>query len=165
MNRNRQGGQDGAQGRGKRTGGHGGHRPKFKGLDDRPPPVNPYEWSEETRRAFKVHMENWAQEEDPRIRDREMESEPSDWSQVTEDEYPDEAVRKIGVPTNNNVHVTGLMQNPGTREITKLKMVIDQGQTVKQGILISEELMKKLNLPKRGCCRGRRWARLKDLPP
>ena len=105
MNRNRQGGQDGAQGRGKRTGGHGGHRPKFKGLDDRPPPVNPYEWSEETRRAFKVHMENWAQEEDPRIRDREMESEPSDWSQVTEDEYPDEAVRKIGVPTNNNVHV------------------------------------------------------------
>ena len=156
LNRNRQGGQDGAQGRGKRTGGHGGQRPKFKGLDDRPPPVNPYEWSEETRRAFKVHMENWAQEEDPRIRDQEMESEPSDWSQVTEDEYPDEAVRKIGVPTNNNVHVTGLMQNPGTREITKLKMVIDQGQTVKQGILISEELMKKLNLPYERLLQGKK---------
>ena len=65
-------------------------------------------------------------------------------------------MRKIGVPTNNNVHVTGLMQNPGTREITKLKMVIDQGQTVRQGILISEDVMKKLNLPYEKLLQGRK---------
>ena len=155
-NRNKRGGRNGAWGRGKPTGGRRGRRPKHKGHNDRPPPVYPDQWSEETKRAFKIHMENWAREEDPRIRDKDLESEPSDWSEVTEDEEPDEAVRKIGVPTNNNVHVTGLMQNPGTREITKLKMVIDQGQTVRQGILISEDVMKKLNLPYEKLLQGRK---------
>ena len=154
--RNERDGRNGAQRRGRPNGGHGGRRPKHKGLSNRPPPVHPELWSQETTRAFKIHMDNWAQEEDPRIRDRDMESEPSNWSEVTDDEDPDEAVLKIGVPTNNNVHVTGLMQNPGTREITKLKMVIDQGQTVRQGILISEDLMRKLNLPYERLLQGKK---------
>ena len=65
----------------------------------------------------------------------------------TKDEQTDEeGVRRIKEPTNNNVHLTSLMQNPENGKTTKLRMVIDQGQTVKQGILISEELMQKLNL-------------------
>ena len=159
--RNKRGGRQGAQGRGKhpagargrnwnprgRNGGFRGHRYKHKGLPDRPPPYHPDQWSEETKEQFKKHMQSWAEEMDPRVRDQELDSEPSDWSEVTDDEDPNGAVRKVGAPTNNNVHVTGLMQNPGTKEITKLKMVIDQGQTIKQGILISEKLMQKLDLP------------------
>ena len=154
--RNKRGGRNRWWGRGRPTGGQRGRRPKHKGLEDRPPPVQPDQWSEETKRAFKIHMESWAREEDPRVRDRDLESEPSEWAEVTDDEEPDESVRKIGMPTNNNVHVTGLMQNPGTKEITKLKMVIDQGQTVRQGILISEDLMKKLGLPYEKLLQGKK---------
>ena len=82
-----------------------------------------------------------ANEVRPDLRDEGVESSSSWYG--TDDE---EAVRKIKEPSHNNVHVTGLMQNPETGKSAKLRMVIDQGQTIRQGVLISEELMKRLDL-------------------
>ena len=140
-NRNPPNGQTEASERGKRHGGRRRRRRRFRGKDDRPPPGPPTEWSPEVEAGFRRLLRRWAEEQDPRIRDEGIET------SETEDEQTDEeGVRRVKEPTNNNVHLTGLMQNPENGKTTKLRMVIDQGQTVKQGILISEELMQKLNL-------------------
>ena len=134
-------GPTGAKGRSKRQRGGGRRRRRFRGKDDRPPPGPPTEWSPEVEAGFHRLLRKWAEEQDPRIRDEGIET------SGTEDEQTDEeSVRRIKEPTHNNVHLTGLMQNPENGKSTRLRMVIDQGQTVKQGIMISEELMQKLNL-------------------
>ena len=99
-------------------------------------------WPAEVKAGFHRLLQKWAKEKDPRLRDERINIFGTEGEQ-TDDE---EGVRRVKEPSNNNVHLTGLMQNPENGKTTKLRMMIDQGQTVKQGILISEELMKKLNL-------------------
>ena len=115
----------------------------------RPPADLPArEWSQTQRRRFEDMMRSWAQERSPRTRGGRSQHD-IDWNDMVEDEEDDldENVRRIAQPSYNNVHVNGIMQNPKTKATTKLKMVIDQGQTIRQGVLISEQLVKKLNLP------------------
>ena len=106
------------------------------------------EWSQTQRRRFEDMMRSWAHERSPRTRAGRSQHD-IDWNDMVEDEEDDldESVRRIAQPSYNNVHVNGIMQNPKTKATTKLKMVIDQGQTIRQGVLISEQLVKKLNLP------------------
>ena len=142
-NKNRPNGQDGAHGRGKKKrGGRGRRRPRNRDRQKEPPK----EWTQGAQVRFHRMLRGFADDNRPDLRDEGVES-SSSWY-VTEDDRTDdeEGVRKITEPSHNNVHLTGLMQNPETGKSTKLKMVIDQGQTVKEGILISEELMKKLDL-------------------
>ena len=80
-------------------------------------------------------MRGWLGDRNPDYVDEGVESSNS-WYHTDEEE---ENVRRVKGPSHNNVHLTGLMQNPETGKSAKLKMVVDQGQTVRQGILISEE--------------------------
>ena len=119
-NRNPPNGQTEASERGKRHGGRRRRRRRFRGKDDRPPPGPPTEWSPEVEAGFRRLLRRWAEEQDPRIRDEGIET------SETEDEQTDEeGVRRVKEPTNNNVHLTGLMQNPENGKTTKLRMVID----------------------------------------
>ena len=139
LNRNR---QNGARGRGnRRRGGRGRRRPRGRGGRDTAPSEHPTEWSQGAQVRMHRLMRGHADEIRPDLRDEGVES-SSSWY-ATDDE---EAVRKVKEPSHNNVHLTGLMRNPETGKSTRLKMVIDQGQTIKQGVLISEELMKELGL-------------------
>ena len=91
------------------------------------------------RADFRRFMLRWMEERDPQDSGTGLtETEASD---------DDEAVRCVKGPVYNNVHVNGLLQNPATKAATKLRMVIDQGQTTKAGILMSESLVEKLGLP------------------
>ena len=150
INRNQ---PDVAHGRGRR-GGRGRRRPRIWGKKKEPnflaapgPSGPSKEWSQGAQVRFHRLMRDYVDEVvRPNQRDEGIESSESRY--VTENEETDgeEGVRKVQEPSHNNVHLTGLMQNPETGKSTKLKMVIDQGQTVKQGVLISEELVKKLDL-------------------
>ena len=142
--RNQPNGQDGAHGRGnQKRGGRGRRRPRGLG---KPPSGHPKEWSQGARVRFHRLMRGWANESRPDNRDEGVESSNSWYATDNEETDGEESVRKVKEPSHNNVHLTGLMRNPETGKSTKLKMVIDQGQTIKQGVLISEELMKKLDL-------------------
>ena len=91
-------------------------------------------------------IRNWMHEHRPEERDEGVESSNSWYETQDENTDDEERMRRIQGSCHNNVHLTGLMTNPETGKSTKLKMVVDQGQTVKQGIMISEELMKELGL-------------------
>ena len=143
---------------------------------DHTPYVRMTFWHPKVRKAFAEFMRMFPEELNPEgkgLTDSELvqrnsrpESPKITWPSAPEKPYPvnaislrasdietpsesddEEVVKHIKGPSNNNVHVTGLMQHPDTKKTTKLRMVIDQGQTVRQGILISTELMQKLNLP------------------
>ena len=134
--------QDGARGRGNRgRGGRRRRRPRGRARENQVPSGHRGEWSQGAQVRMHRLLRGHANEVRPDLRDEGVESSSSWYG--TDDE---EAVRKIKEPSHNNVHVTGLMQNPETGKSAKLRMVIDQGQTIRQGVLISEELMKRLDL-------------------
>ena len=141
-NKTDKGRRNGARGRGN---GEGQRRRRYKpkvarARDDRLPPMDPNEWSEEMRADFRQFMRRWMDE-------RDLHQDSGTGLTETEASEDDETVLCVKGPVHNNVHVNGLLQNPATKATTKLRMVIDQGQTTKAGILMSESLVEKLGLP------------------
>ena len=92
------------------------------------------------RADFRQFMRRWMDE-------RDLHQDSGTGLTETEASEDDETVLCVKGPVHNNVHVNGLLQNPATKATTKLRMVIDQGQTTKAGILMSESLVEKLGLP------------------
>ena len=146
-NRNRPNRQDGARGRGRGNRGRrrqGTRFVEFQAFPSSPSSPNPLSQGAQVR--FDRMIRNWMHEHRPEERDEGVESSNSWYETQDENTDDEERVRRVQGSCHNNVHLTGLMTNPETGKSTKLKMVVDQGQTVKQGILISEELMKELGL-------------------
>ena len=143
-NRNRPNRHDGAPGRGR--GNRGRRRQRTRFHEFQAPPSSPKPWSQGAQVRFDRMMNNWMAEHRPGERDEGVESSNSWYETQDENTDDEERVRRAQGSCHNNVHLTGLMTNTETGKSTKLKMVVDQGQTIKQGILISEELMKELGL-------------------